>query len=580
MLSKKGIPVSPGIALGPVLVLDTEEYQVPRRRIQREECAVEQQKVEHAFQQTIEEYQAIRDRLVQSLGEDTAAIFDWHIGILSRDKIRQQILDAVEQKQYTAAYAVSTVFREYQSRYQQMTDVYLRERMVDVADLERKLLRHLVGQSRQAIEHMDQPVIVIAHDLTPSQTAELEHSNKVIAIATDLGGRTSHTSIVARSWGIPAVVGLGDMTHGVASGDMVVVDGTHGVVISNPDQDTTQHYQIRREQLNRLVRDLQTLREMPAVTLDGVRVQLFGNIEFPHEVEGILDKGAEGVGLYRTEFLYLTGQSEPSEEEQFEAYKQVVEHMQGRPVVIRTLDLGADKMTQERAGTPERNPFLGCRSIRYCLQNLAIFKRQLRAILRASAFGEVHIMFPLITTLLELRQAKMVLSEAREDLEELGIPYRKDIPVGIMVETPAAADAAVQFAREADFFSIGTNDLIQYMMAVDRGNERVAWLYSAAHPMVLRKVRNVIRSADRGRIPVSLCGEMAGDPLYTMMLLGLGLRRFSMAAGDVPEVKKIVRSVTMAHCRRMAQHTLTLENERNVLNYLRDETRKVLPEIV
>ena len=580
MLSKKGIPVSPGIALGPALVLDTEEYQIPRRRIPREQCAAEQQKVEQAFHRTIEEYQATRDHLVRSLGEDTAAIFDWHIGILSRDKIRQQILELIEQKQYTGAYAVSTILREYQMRFQQMQDAYLRERAVDVADLERKLLRHLVGESRQAIERMDQPVIVIAHDLTPSQTAELEHSNKVIAIATDLGGRTSHTSIVARSWGIPAVVGLGDITQGVSNGDTVVVDGTHGVVISNPDTDTVQHYQIRREQLTRLVRDLQTLRELPAVTLDGVRVHLYGNIEFPHEVEGVLEKGAEGIGLYRTEFLYLTGQSEPSEEEQFEAYKQVVERMQGKPVVIRTLDLGADKMTQERTNEPERNPFLGCRSIRYCLQNLGIFKRQLRAILRASIYGDVQIMFPLITTLLELRQAKMVLSEAREDLEELGIPYKKDLAVGIMVETPAAADAAVQFAREADFFSIGTNDLIQYMMAVDRANERVAWLYSAAHPMVLRKVRDVIRTADRAKIPVSLCGEMAGDPLYTIVLLGLGLRRFSMAAGDVPEVKKIVRSVTMAHCKRVAQHTLTLENERNVLNYLRDETRKVLPEIV
>jgi phosphotransferase system enzyme I (PtsI) len=249
-------------------------------------------------------------------------------------------------------------------------------------------------------------------------------------------------------------------------------------------------------------------------------------------------------------------------------------------VVIRTLDLGADKITQERTAEPERNPFLGCRSIRYCLQNLGLFKRQLRAVLRASMYGDVHIMFPLITTLLELRQAKMVLSEAREDLAELGVPYKKDIPIGIMVETPAAADAAVQFAREADFFSIGTNDLIQYMMAVDRANERVAWLYSAAHPMVLRKVRNVIRTADRAKISVSLCGEMAGDPLYTILLLGLGLRRFSMAAGDIPEVKKIVRSVTMQHCRRVARHTLRLENERNVLNYLRDETRKVLPEIV
>lgn len=580
MLSKKGIPVSPGIAFGRALVLDTEEFQIPHRRISPDECAAEKLRVEEAFQRTVAEYQQLRDSVARRLGDDTAAIFDFHIQVLKRDRLRQQILEAIDQKQYTAPLAVSSVFREYLQRFQQMQDAYLSERGQDVHDMERRLLRQLIGQTRQVIERMEEPVIVIAHDLTPSQTAELEHSNKVIAIATDLGGRTSHTSIVARSWGIPAVVGLGDITSGASSGDMVVVDGTHGVVIANPDPETVEHYQIRREQLSRLIRDLQTLRELPAVTLDGVRVTLLGNIEFPHEVESSLEKGAEGVGLYRTEFLYLTGKSEPSEDEQFEAYKQVIERMAPRPVVIRTLDLGADKITQERTAEPERNPFLGCRSIRYCLQNLGLFKRQLWAILRASMYGDVHIMFPLITTLLELRQAKMVLSEAREDLAELGIPYKKDIPIGIMVETPAAADAAVQFAREADFFSIGTNDLIQYMMAVDRANERVAWLYSAAHPMVLRKVRNVIRTADRAKIPVSLCGEMAGDPLYTILLLGLGLRRFSMAAGDIPEVKKIVRSVTIQYCKRVARHTLRLENERNVLNYLRDETRKVLPEIV
>ncbi len=580
MLSKKGIPVSPGITFGQALVLDTEEFQIPRRRISAEQCEAEKLRIEEAFKQTLVEYRNLRESVAARMGEDTAAIFDFHIGVLSKDRIRHQVLEAIDVKHYTAPYAVSTVFREYQHRFQQMQDAYLSERIQDVYDMERRVLRQLVGQDRQAIERMVEPVIVVAHDLTPSQTAELEHSNKVIAIATDLGGRTSHTSIVARSWGVPAVVGLADITTGVSNGDMVVVDGTHGVVIANPDAETIQHYTIRREQLSRLVKDLQNLRELPAITLDGVRVQLFGNIEFPHEATACVDKGAEGIGLYRTEFLYLTGKSEPSEQEQFEAYKQVVERMGGRTVVIRTLDLGADKMPQERTSEPERNPFLGCRSIRYCLQNLAMFKRQLRAILRASVHGDVHVMFPLITTLLELRQAKMVLSEAREDLDELGIPYRKDIPIGIMVETPAAADGAVQFAREADFFSIGTNDLIQYMMAVDRSNERVAWLYSAAHPMILRKVRHVIRAADRTGIPVSLCGEMAGDPLYTILLLGLGLRRFSMAAGDVPEVKKIVRSVTMEHCKRVAQHTLQLENERNVLNYLRDETRKVLPEIV
>jgi len=580
MLSKKGIPVSPGIAVGPALVLDTEEYQIPSRRVAPADLAEEKRLVERAFERTLAEYQQLRDNVAHRLGEDTAAIFDWHIAVLGKDRIRHQILEAVDREQYSGAYAVSVVLREYQRRFLQMQDRYLSERVQDVYDLERRLLRHLVGQHRQSLGSLKEPVVIIAHDLTPSQTAELENTNKVIAIATDLGGRTSHTAIVARSWGIPAVVGLGDITTRVASGDTVITDGVHGVVIANPDADTIEHYRIRREQFNRLIHDLEAIRELPAVTLDGVRVNLFGNIEFPHEADVCLEKGAEGIGLYRTEFLYLTGDGEPSEEEQFEAYRQVIARMKGRPVVIRTLDLGADKLTQERTIEPERNPFLGCRSIRYCLQNLELFKRQLRAILRASAFGDVYVMFPLITTVLELRQAKMVLSEAREDLDELGIPYRKDLPVGIMIETPAAADAALHFAREVDFFSIGTNDLIQYMLAVDRANERVAWLFSAAHPAVIRKVREVIRKAERADIPVSLCGEMAGDPLYTMLLLGLGLRRFSMAPGDIPEVKKIVRSVTMEQCRRVARRTLRLETERNVLNYLRDETRKILPEVV
>jgi len=580
MLSKKGIPVSSGIAFGPALVLDTEDYQIPRRTISPAEIAEEKRLVEVAFRRTLEEYQKLRESVANRLGEDTASIFEWHIAVLSRDRIRQQILDTIDRHRYSAAYAVNVVLRNYQRRFLQMQDRILSERVQDVYDIERRLLRHLLGERRGQIGKLEEPVVVVAHDLTPSQTAELEHTSKVIAIATDLGGRTSHTAIVARSWGIPAVVGLGDVTARVSSGDTVIVDGIHGVVIANPDSETLEHYKARREQLTRLIQDLETLRELPAVTLDGVRVHLMGNIEFPHEVDACLEKGAEGIGLYRTEFLFLTGQGQPSEAEQFESYKYVAERMAGRPVVIRTLDLGADKLTQDRSAEPERNPFLGCRSIRYCLQHLDLFKQQLRAILRASAYGDVSVMFPLVTTLLELRQAKMVLSEAREDLTEMGLSYRKDIPIGIMIETPAAADAAYYFAKEVDFFSIGTNDLIQYMLAVDRANERVAWLYSGAHPVVIRKVREIIRKAERAGISVSLCGEMAGDPLYTMLLLGLGLRRLSMAPGDIPEVKKIVRSVTIEHCKAVAQKVLRLETDRNVLNYLRDETRKVLPEVV
>jgi phosphotransferase system enzyme I (PtsI) len=307
-------------------------------------------------------------------------------------------------------------------------------------------------------------------------------------------------------------------------------------------------------------------------------ITLLSNIEFPYEAQTSIEKGAEGIGLYRTEFLYLRQEAEPTEEEHYAAYRQVIQAVGGRPVTIRTLDLGADKYTQAQARDPERNPFLGLRSIRFCLQNIDSFKVQLRAILRASAEGDVRVMFPLISSLMELRQAKMALGDAMEDLEEAGIPFRRDIPVGIMVETPAAATQIRELMREADFISIGTNDLIQYMLAVDRGNERVATLYTASHPSVLQMLRHIVRNAAQAERPCSLCGEMAGEPVYTLFLVGIGLRVFSMAPGDIPEIKKIIRSTTAAHAAKVARRALSFETDRQVSNYLRDETRKIAPE--
>jgi phosphotransferase system enzyme I (PtsI) len=350
------------------------------------------------------------------------------------------------------------------------------------------------------------------------------------------------------------------------------------VVLISPDENTLGEYRRFAQQQVEFVHSLEVLQDLPAVTKDGHQITLMGNIEFPEEVQAVREKGGEGVGLYRTDFLFLGSDSEPTEEDHYRAYRKVIELCEEQPVIIRTLDLGADKYTQSRARMPERNPFLGCRSIRFCLQNLPLFRRQIRAILRASVSGNVHMLFPLISSIMELRHAKSIVRDVEEDLEEENVPHRSDIPIGIMVEVPSTALQADTFAREVDFFSIGTNDLVQYTLAVDRTNERVAPLFTAAHPAVLRLIREVIRTGQQQDIPVSLCGEIAGDPEYTMLLLGLGLRRFSCTPSAIPEIKKVIRSVTMQQSLEVARVVSRLDSDKEISNYLRAVTRKVLPE--
>jgi phosphotransferase system enzyme I (PtsI) len=382
--------------------------------------------------------------------------------------------------------------------------------------------------------------------------------------------------------GIPAVVGLNNITALVSGGDELIIDGTRGTVVINPDQPTTEQFRQYDRELITLGEELRTLRDLPAVTKCGTKIQLLGNIEFPSEAQTCLDNGAEGIGLYRTEFLHLGRETEPTEEEHYQAYSQTLQVMGDRPLVIRTLDLGADKYTQARAVAPERNPFLGCRSIRFCLQpdRLPLFRRQLRAMLRASAHGDVRILLPLITTLTELRQARMILGEVSEELDEQGVAYRRDIPIGIMVETPSAALSAPIFAPEASFFSIGTNDLIQYTLAVDRANEHVASLFTPANPALIRMIRDVIKAGRRYDIPVALCGEMASQLEFCLLLLGLGLRQFSVAPQAIPSVKKLIRASTLAHAQRVARRVMDLHTDRQILHYLRRETRKVFPDLV
>jgi phosphotransferase system enzyme I (PtsI) len=467
--------------------------------------------------------------------------------------------------------------RRQANKFLQMSNSYLAERVKDIHDLERRLLRSLVGNRRQDLGHLDQDVVVIAHDLLPSQTAALDRSH-VRGFACDVGGATSHTAIVARAMGIPAIVGLGNITSSVSGGDTIIIDGTRGVVIINPDADQLVEYREFERQRSRLEVELALLKDLPAETQDGHSISMQANIEFPGDIDDALRRGAVGIGLYRTEFLYLSNDREPSEEEHYAAYAEALRRLEGRPLVLRTMDLGADKYTEKQAQNPERNPFLGERSIRMCLHDIPMFKTQLRAIMRASVLGDLRIMFPMISTLMELRQAKMVLNDVMEEMEDEGIPFRREIPIGIMIEVPSAALMANQFAKEVNFFSIGTNDLVQYTLAVDRTNEKVAGLFCPAHPAVLGLIRDVIRAGVRAGIGVSVCGEMAGEPLYTLLLLGLGLTTFSMNGPDVPEVKKIIRSTTTEHARNVARRVMTFDSERQVMHFLREETRKIVPE--
>ena len=573
---KKGIGVSPGVAISQAIVLDAEEYRIPERHVRPEALGEEITRLDEALARSRQEVTDLRDRTAMRLGGETAAIFDFHLGLLGDESLQKKIKQLIHSESLTAGFAVASVLRNFAKEFLQMPP-YLSERVKDVYDIDNRILRHLIGQSRESLSHITEDAVLLAHDLTPSQTANLNRAH-ILGLATDAGGQTSHTAIVAKALGIPAVVGLNDVTTSVGPGDTVIIDGNRGIVIVNPDQATIEEHRQYERRLVEFEHALDALRDLPAVTLDGHEVTLLGNIEFPQEADTVLAKGGNGVGLYRTEFLYLGQETEPSEADHCKAYHQVLEIMQGRPVCIRTMDLGADKYTQARSPVPERNPFLGCRSIRFCFQHLELFKTQLRAILRVSMDGDLSIMFPLITTLMELRQAKMILRDVMEDLDEEGISVRSDVPVGMMVEVPSAALQCNQFAKEVDFFSIGTNDLIQYTLAVDRANERVAPLFSAGHPAVLRLVKEVIRTGQRNDVGVSLCGEMGSQLEYVLLLLGMGLRAFSVAPPTIPELKKLIRSVTIEHARQVARRVRGFDSDTQIFSYLRDQVRQVLPE--
>jgi len=573
-----GIAVSPGVAIGEVLVMDNEGFRIPRRFVARNVVEDELTRLDRAIQAAGEEIERNRQSVSEQLGDQYAAIFSAQLQMLQDHHLRGELESMIRQRHYSPEYAISRALRRYAKVFESLGGSTIPERANDIYDIEKKLLRHMLGRKREELAHLTSPVLVLAHNLTPSETANL-NPKFVLGFATETGGPGSHTAIVAEGMGIPAVVGTGPFLSDVSGGETVVIDGDHGLVILDPDEETIAHYRHEADEHRSLAAKLAQLSDLPAETADGTRIELLGNIEFPHEVEQLKRHGSDGLGLYRTEFLYMGCESEPSEENHFEAYASVVRALGDQPVVIRTLDLGADKLPSMPVPEDERNPFLGLRSIRLSLRNTELFRVQLRAILRASALGNVRIMFPLISTIRELRQAKAVLADVMEDLDEEGIPFNRSVPVGMMVEVPSVVVMMDRFVDEIDFFSIGTNDLIQYTLAVDRSNKDVAGLYTASDPSIIRLIDMAIKTADAAGVPISMCGQMSGSSKYTMLLIGLGLRIFSVTPSAIPEVKSVCRSVTMDYCREVAARVLALDNARDIRNYLKKELQKTAPEL-
>jgi phosphotransferase system enzyme I (PtsI) len=579
MRKLEGIAVSPGVAVGAAFVMDSEGFRIPRRFVSRDAVEDELERLDKAITTAAAEIARNRDAITEELGEKYGAIFEAHLQMLLDSRLRAELEELIRQQHYSPEYAVSRKLREYAQVFQRLESPYLAERANDIYDIEKRLLRNLLGRRRQELGRLTSPVLVLAHNLTPSETANLDR-RYVRGFVTEVGGPGSHTAIVAEALEIPAVVGTGPFLAEVSGGDTVIIDGDRGLVILQPDEETLARYRHEAKELRVQAARLETLRELPAETADGVRIQLLGNIEFPYEVQHCIDRGADGIGLYRTEFLFLGSNGEPDEEVQFQAYRQVVEAMVGKPVTIRTLDLGADKLPVTPRVAEEKNPFLGLRSIRLALRHLPLFRTQLRAILRASVFGDVQIMFPLVSTLLELRQARMVVADVMEDLSEQGVAFCRDVPIGMMVEVPAAVMMIDRFVEEVDFLSIGTNDLIQYTLAVDRSNKEVVNLYNPTDPAVLKLIRMAIEAANRAQIPITLCGQMSSNPVFTMLLLGMGLRGFSVAPSVILEIKRVCRGVTIPQCEAVAQQALGMENARDITNYLRGELRKSVPEAI
>jgi phosphotransferase system enzyme I (PtsI) len=572
-ISLIGISAAPGIVIGPAFVLNSQTLNVPDARVPADAVDQEVVRLKEAMDATRDELVEIKTRLAAQMGEDHAKIFDAHLLILDDVMVIDDTEAMIRKEQRNAAWAFQKVISNVTSSFAEIEDEYLKERYTDIVDVKKRVLQKLLGGKRQKIRNPPVLSIVIAHELSASETAQLDRS-VVLGYATALGGRTSHTAILARSQGVAAVVGLENLNTRIETGDTVILDGNAGALVVNPLEGTLREYEQEIVRQKAFEKQLLTLAGYPAETLDNRKIQLEANIDLPSEARSAVEYGAEGIGLFRTEYFFIAQDQLPTEEEQYRVYRSVIETMAGKPVTIRVLDIGGDKIAGYLNESPELNPFMGWRGIRFLLTRRDILKTQLRAIYRASLHGKVRILLPLIAELDEVRATKKICEEIRSELTSMRFRIDQEVPIGIMVETPSAVILSDGLAREVDFFSIGTNDLIQYTMAVDRGNSKISHLYQHLHPSIIRFLRMIVDSAREAQIPVGICGEMAVDPMATPVLIGLQIDEFSCSPNALPEVKKVIRSVTYDECKMLAKkilkHCTTEEIEADVRALLKE----------
>ncbi|MDK4161408.1 phosphoenolpyruvate--protein phosphotransferase [Staphylococcus pseudintermedius] len=567
----KGIAASDGVAIAKAYLLVEPDLSFSNEKTDQPEAEV--QKFNEALNNSKIELTKIRNHAEEQLGSDKAAIFDAHLLVLDDPELIQPIEEKIKNESASAPQALTEVTQNFITIFESMDNEYMKERAADIRDVAKRVLAHILGVELPNPSIIDESVIIVAHDLTPSDTAQL-NKQYVQGFVTNIGGRTSHSAIMSRSLEIPAVVGTKSISESVQQGDMVIVDGLTGDVIVNPSDDEIKAYQHKRESFFADRESLKQLRDEPSKTLDGHEVELAANIGTPNDLEGVHNNGAEGIGLYRTEFLYMGRDNMPTEDEQFEAYKKVLESMEGKRVVVRTLDIGGDKELPYLNLPEEMNPFLGYRAIRLCLDQPEIFRPQLRALLRASAYGKLNIMFPMVATIQEFRDAKALLLEEKENLKQEGVEVSDDIELGIMVEIPATAALADVFAKEVDFFSIGTNDLIQYTMAADRMSERVSYLYQPYNPSILRLIKQVIDASHQEGKWTGMCGEMAGDETAIPLLIGLGLDEFSMSATSILKARRQIKDLSRTEMVQLADRALNCATVDEVVDLVKAKTTK------
>ncbi len=570
-----GLAASPGIAIGRCWLVDRRRVRTPRRRIGPEEVEAELARIEAALHASDRQLAEVREKVQRAESAEHTAIIDMHRMMLRDVMLVEETRRLVSEERVNAEWAVKRAVRQIKGAFAGVADEYFKERRADVDYVGERIIKNLMGEGPDVVEPPPEGSIIVARDLSPADTALLLHERKVAGIVTDTGALTSHTAIVARALEVPAVVGVGRATALAERGDWIVVDGGRGQVILGPSPGERADYEAARQRYLAQEAELMRLRDLPATTADGITLRLMGNIEFAEEVKGLLDHGGEGVGLYRTEFLFLGRRDLPGEEEHYQTYRRILEALKPRPVTIRTFDLGGDKLPAGGRDHAE-NPALGLRAIRYCLRQPDLFRAQLRALLRAGVHGNLRIMFPMVSGVAELRAARRLLAEVRAELERDGVETRP-APVGIMVELPAAAMIADRLARECDFLSIGTNDLIQYTIAIDRHNKDVAYLYRPLHLSVLRTLKFVCDAGRQAGIPVSMCGEMAGEPLHTLVLIGLGLDELSMNGPSIPLVKKVIRGASAADGRALLERLLDLTSADEIEREVRSEMARRFP---